>query len=1138
VLGVGFPIIINDQPSKDHEENDGSCFNLLPSIKLDKLSFRSIRTTWGLGKLKIKRFLLLLLAVLIMYGPALAQGGELPAPDPVVLTDEQGQYRLGLHLEILEDPNGELTIDQVASPKFDDQFTPSQVEVPNYGYTNSAYWVRLYISNQTRHTDRWLLEQGFANTHYVDLYTPLPNGEGYSVKQTGVLRPTATRDIPYPRIIFALDIPPGSEQTYYLRFQNGASMTLPLTLWSQATFINDALVELLWMGIFYGVLAGLLLYYLFLLFSLREASYLYFVAFLASLLIQELSYDGYLATYVIPNWNLLKANVNAWSFSLMMATLVLFSDSFLEIKTRLPKLHWINLTILIVWAILILIVPFTSYYSIARVGAPLGLVSLLLVLIEGIVSSLRGFRPARFFLIAWVGLLVSIFWVLLIRLGITSSSLLSENLYRPGVLWMAVCWAIALADRINLLKAQTEVANLNLRDSEHRLSEILEGLPIGVILYGKDHKPIYANRRLVEILSNPARGIRPDPSVGRTLAQAIQYFSLRVSGTQQEYPLEDFPIYSALQGKPAVAEDIEADLGDRLVPLEIRSSPIKDQAGNVESAVVAIQDITQRRQVEMALRASETRLRVVVDNNLDGIIFMSRDRKLLYVSPSYARLVGMTTQELIGKSGFDFIHPDDQARIAEKFQEVLQQPGGVVNDEYRIRHQDGVWIWIETNAVNLLDEPNVQAVVLNSRNITERKQADAELDENRKSLESLVEKRTSEISAINTWLSTLNKVHQTLNSMADLPQAYEKLSAVILQLFTARAVFTLRWDGRYKKCEVLCCSGQDGLAADGIQRLRASFEADTPLRQEVGLGKVLRLTADRDARLSAALGDCFSEQGYQSLVLAPMITHQAVVGVLGVALPGPPEDFSPQQISLIEKMGLDLADLAEDALLHDQALVLAKAEERNRLARDLHDSVTQVLFSASLIAEILPQVWRRNPERGLQSLEKLRLLSRGALAEMRAMLIELRPSAMIHTPLSDLLAQMTEAVTSRSGLPYQLSLEPIPPLPEEVQTVFYRIAQEALNNVVKHAQASQVMVRLNATPPVPDPVEKARQNVELVIQDNGVGFAFTDERSGHLGLGIMHERAAAIRATLSVESKPGYGTRVALIWYDSAGSPT
>ncbi len=134
-------------------------------------------------------------------------------------------------------------------------------------------------------TEEWLLEVGFANMQYVDLYTPLPDGEGYEVKQTGSLRSVSTRDVLYPHIVFDLDVPTQGQQTYYLRFQNGASMTLPLTLWTRDAFWVDSQrptnvpLVVLWHII------ALLVYNLFLLFTLKEASYLYFVILLASLML-------------------------------------------------------------------------------------------------------------------------------------------------------------------------------------------------------------------------------------------------------------------------------------------------------------------------------------------------------------------------------------------------------------------------------------------------------------------------------------------------------------------------------------------------------------------------------------------------------------------------------------------------------------------------------------------------------------------------------------------------------------------------------------------------------------------------------------------------------------------------------------
>jgi signal transduction histidine kinase len=165
-------------------------------------------------------------------------------------------------------------------------------------------------------------------------------------------------------------------------------------------------------------------------------------------------------------------------------------------------------------------------------------------------------------------------------------------------------------------------------------------------------------------------------------------------------------------------------------------------------------------------------------------------------------------------------------------------------------------------------------------------------------------------------------------------------------------------------------------------------------------------------------------------------------------------------------------------------------------------------------------------------------LTRGALAEMRTMLLELRPGAVIHTPLGDLLAQLTEAIASRSGVPFQLYIEQIPPLPEKVQTAFYRVAQEALNNVVKHAQAQQVIVSLSSAPLSPDSAGGARQEVLLVIQDDGVGYTTGAEKPTNLGINIMRERAADIQASISMESRPGYGTIVTLKWVDEDVEPS
>ena len=136
----------------------------------------------------------------------------------------------------------------------------------------------------------------------------------------------------------------------------------------------------------------------------------------------------------------------------------------------------------------------------------------------------------------------------------------------------------------------------------------------------------------------------------------------------------------------------------------------------------------------------------------------------------------------------------------------------------------------------------------------------------------------------------------------------------------------------------------------------------------------------------------------------------------------------------------------------------------SRLARELHDAVTQTLFSANLIADVIPRIWKRNPEEGLQNLEELRQLTRGALAEMRTMLLEMRPESLERADIKSLLTQLADAFIGRVRVPVSLVIQGDCELTHEVKLVFYRVAQEALNNIAKHSGARQVDVHLECQP--------------------------------------------------------------------------
>ncbi|MGL1886632.1 MAG: PAS domain S-box protein [Reichenbachiella sp.] len=168
-------------------------------------------------------------------------------------------------------------------------------------------------------------------------------------------------------------------------------------------------------------------------------------------------------------------------------------------------------------------------------------------------------------------------------------------------------------------------------------------------------------------------------------------------------------------------------------------SPILDEKGAIIGATAFANDITNRKMTEEKLRESEELFRAVIENSYDAVVLMNAEREPTYVSPSYERLNGFTAQEWIDGYGPHVIHPDDHELITETFLTILKKPGALATIEYRLHHKKGHWFWVETKAINLLDNPHVRSVVMNCRDITERKQTEAEILQNEKSLQHLIQ---------------------------------------------------------------------------------------------------------------------------------------------------------------------------------------------------------------------------------------------------------------------------------------------------------------------------------------------------------------------------------------------------------------
>jgi signal transduction histidine kinase len=266
------------------------------------------------------------------------------------------------------------------------------------------------------------------------------------------------------------------------------------------------------------------------------------------------------------------------------------------------------------------------------------------------------------------------------------------------------------------------------------------------------------------------------------------------------------------------------------------------------------------------------------------------------------------------------------------------------------------------------------------------------------------------------------------------------------------------------------------------------------------------------------LDACISSR-FKAVMVLPLVSSDHSYGAITFYYTAP-HRFDQYELELTEVFANQAVLAIENAMLRKQAAQIAAHTERDRLARDLHDSVSQSLFSANLIAQSLPRIWKQQPERVLEELDNLQKLTRGAQSEMRTLLFELRPRAFETAQLQDLATHVMNAFSGKTLIPIEASMEVSGIIPLQVKLVTYRILQEALNNIAKHAQAQHVWLHLQGNPGC----------VSLIIQDDGVGFPVEQSANQGLGLSIMHERAHSIGGNLAVVSKQGKGSRITFTW--------
>jgi PAS domain S-box-containing protein len=494
----------------------------------------------------------------------------------------------------------------------------------------------------------------------------------------------------------------------------------------------------------------------------------------------------------------------------------------------------------------------------------------------------------------------------------------------------------------------------------------------------------------------------------------------------------------------------------------------------------------------------------IFDAVSDGLIIQdSETLRVVEANPAAAAMHGYGREEFIGLHLTDYVHPDSQRVFSESARAV--QSGGVFESPAIHIRRDGSPLQVEVRrtAFTYQSRPCLLSVV---RDVSKRVQTEQLLIQQ-------AEARQREQAAL---LEISHTLASTLELKPDL--ILDQLGAIVQ--YSQAALFVLK------------DSSLVAVALRGVQQpedgmpLRIPLDDPETLVQLFNEHRPIRIadvsSTSQQARFVRGLleqGAPILLAGVRAWMWVPLAAKGRVLGGIGVAQ-AERGYFSRHHADLALTVANQAAITMINAELYRNAQSLAVLEERQRLARNLHDAVNQSLFSAGLIAEVLPRLWDRDQDLARQSLEDLRRLTRGAMAEMRALLAELRPSTLTDADLGDLLRLLANAFTGRTNIPAQVNIVGQGALPAEVQVAIYRICQEALNNVAKHAGAECVEISL----------EHADTAIELSLRDDGRGYDPGQTASGHYGLTMMQERAEAVGADLSVKSQPGHGTELTIRW--------
>ena len=393
----------------------------------------------------------------------------------VASLQKDGRLVIGRHLDAMEDPGGMLDIAQASSPAYAGKFVPVTSVHPNFSYSDSAFWLRFTIAPQAGPV-ALLLELAQPNLDSADLYVARAD-RVFEHAYLGDLRPWPERSIHHRNHVFRISLAGGAETTVYLRIASTNVLAVPMTIWSGTAFAENEESMLLVLGLFYGLVGALALYNLILFASLRDRVYLYYVGYITSFGLALFTIDGLAFQFLWPNqvWWANRAMTTFLSFSLVFGAL--FARTFLDTPAIAPQAD--RLARVVAWVCLALGIvsvlgwPLDSG-AIMRVLSVMALIGATLILSVAFRALGKGYRPARYFLLAWFALLMFILVGALKNFGLVPVSTLTTFGLHFGLALDVVLLSAALAARIRLMREEVIQAQTQLIEAARSYQSSLE----------------------------------------------------------------------------------------------------------------------------------------------------------------------------------------------------------------------------------------------------------------------------------------------------------------------------------------------------------------------------------------------------------------------------------------------------------------------------------------------------------------------------------------------------------------------------------------------------------------------------------------------------------------------------------------